>query len=309
MSSSQNTAKFTFFYLLSLVSLIFTAIGTGMIIFQIINKFVPDIINQYSGTYSSSTMRTGISMLVIAAPIFFLLTRQIHKYLFSGEMAKDAFIRKWLTYFIMLITSVVMIGWLIGVINSFLDGELTAKFMLKAATALGIAALIFGFYLYDMRREFVVGQKDKYISYFAYGALALVSVAFVSSLFVVESPAKMRAIRLDAMVIEDFSNLQGALNSYYSDKKSLPDSLETLRQDYNFINEDTLKDPETGQAYGYRRLEDKKYELCATFRYSNKEANLDLSYMKDMWPHDAGEQCISQKVEVWSDAAAEKLMR
>jgi hypothetical protein len=304
-----NAAKFAFIYLLSLVALIFTAISSGMIIFQIINKFIPDASLQYQALYASSAMRFGISALVIASPIYFLMSRQIQKYLFSGEMPKDALIRKWLTYFIMLVTSVVMIGWLIGILNNFLNGDLTGKFMLKAATALGISAIIFSFYIYDMRREVTEAHKDKNIALFAYGAIALVSFVFISSLFVVESPAEVRGMRFDNAVLEDFSQIRSGIETYYQSEKKLPDNFEQLRKDFNFINDDTLKDPENGAAYTYKKLDDKRYELCANFRYSNKEQkNADFDYLKSEWPHDAGQQCISQKVSELGSIINEKMM-
>jgi len=64
------------------------------------------------------------------------------------EAEKESGIRKWLTYFILLVSAVVMIGWLIGTISSFLNGELSLKFILKSLTSILISALIFSFYLY-----------------------------------------------------------------------------------------------------------------------------------------------------------------
>ena len=68
--------------MLSLVALVFMAVATGMIVFQIINKAIIDIINEYSGRYSSEALKFGISALIISAPIFYLTIRQINKNLF-----------------------------------------------------------------------------------------------------------------------------------------------------------------------------------------------------------------------------------
>ncbi len=308
MTSINNAAKYTYYYLLSLVALVFTAIASGTIVFEIINKYVPDIIEQYGNAYDSSGLRFGISALVIASPIFFFLSRLIQKHLGSGELPKDAFIRKWLTYFIMLVTSVVMIGWLIGTLNSFLDGELTLKFGLKALTALSIAGVIFGFYYYDLKREIIVGQADGFIRLFGSVSLAAVLILFAASVMIVESPAQMRRIKLDNMVIDDFGQLRSAIESYYMDKKSLPDNLDVLKADYNYISDDTLKDPETGKAYGFRKLEAKKFELCAVFRTSNKDKADRFDYTKAEWPHEAGEQCIAQKI-TYDDQNAKEVIR
>jgi hypothetical protein len=102
MEPKSNAAKFAFFYMLSLVALIFMALSTGMIIFQIINKNIPDILNIYQGTFSSETLKFAISALIISAPIFYVCMRQIFANLKSGDLEKDSGIRKWLTYFILL---------------------------------------------------------------------------------------------------------------------------------------------------------------------------------------------------------------
>ncbi len=292
----ENNAKFAFYYLLSLVSLLFVALSTGMIIFQIINKYVVDIINEYSASYSSDALRFAISALVIATPIFFLMSRQIYKFLFQGDMRKNSAIRKWLTYFIMLVSSVVMIGWLIATLNNFLDGELTIKFFLKAITALGISALIFSFYFYDMRRQLVAGQKDKIISIYAYGSLVFVLIVFISSLFVVEPPSEIRNRKMDDLILRDFSSLQRAIDEYYSENSNLPNNLAVLKEEYNYINDDVLKDPETNRIYDYKIIDNKKYELCAVFRTANTEPELNYNFYKSDWLHESGEQCIEQRI-------------
>ena len=88
INKTNNAAKFAFFYMLSLVALIFMALSTGIIIFQIINKHIIDILNEFRGRYSDDAMKFGISALVISAPIFFFTMRQIYKSLFSGVWGK-----------------------------------------------------------------------------------------------------------------------------------------------------------------------------------------------------------------------------
>ena len=69
----QQNAKFAFYYLLSLVALIFMALSTGMIIFQIINKCIVDVLEINPGMYDSGILKFAISAIIIAAPIFFSL--------------------------------------------------------------------------------------------------------------------------------------------------------------------------------------------------------------------------------------------
>ena len=295
-NQSHNAAKFAFFYMLSLVALVFTALSTGMIIFQIINKLIPDVPGFFQGSFSDSSLKYAISQMIIAAPIFFLTMRQIHRYLYSGELDNNSGIRKWLTYFMLFVSSVVLIGWLIGTLNSFMQGELTTKFLLKAMTAIGISATVFSYFLYDIKRKEVKGVRDKQIKIFLIGSLVVVVAALVGSLFVVESPTEARNRKLDNMVIIDFNEIDQAINIYYSENKELPKSLARLQEDISFLRDNDLKDPATGSSYEYRVSDDKTYELCATFRTVSADEKSREYYFDDRWWHEAGEQCLKQTV-------------
>ncbi|MDD5032078.1 MAG: DUF5671 domain-containing protein [Patescibacteria group bacterium] len=296
--TSNSAAKFAFFYMLSLVALIFMALTSGMIIFQIINKNIPDILNLYQGRFSPSQLKFAISALVISTPIFYVCMWRIFKNLTSGALEKDSGIRKWLTYFILLVSSVVMLGWLIATINSFLDGEFTTKFILKAITAIFIAAAIFTFYFYDIRRE-NVKKNDRVIQVYFYASLVLVIAVFVASLFIVESPTQTRNRKYDNFILDNFSNIDSAIASYYQEFKKLPEGLNELEAEYSYLGEDTIKDPASKIMFDYRVVDKNTYELCATFKASNKDENIEeYNYYKDKWTHEAGYQCLEQKVHV-----------
>ncbi len=297
MDTQNNSAKFAFFYMLSLVALIFTALAAGMIIFQIINKEIVDIISQYSVSFSPDQLKFAISAIIIAAPIYYFTMRQIFKNLYSGALSKDSGIRKWLTYFILFVASVVMLGWLIAVINNFLDGELTTKFILKAMTAMVIAAAIFTFYFYDIKREEPAGKKDKVIRIYFYGSLAAVAAVFIASLFFVESPTETRNRKYDNAILDSFQKIDGALNVYYQDYEKLPAGLEELETEFTYITDKDLENPVTKEKFEYKTISGNKYELCAVFRTSNKSEEAKYyNYFREYWPHDAGYQCLGQKV-------------
>lgn len=296
METKNNAAKFAFFYMLSLVALIFMALTSGIIIFQIINKNIADVLNPYQGRFSPGQLKFAISALIISAPIFYLCMWRICKSLLLGALDKDSGIRKWLTYFILLISSVVMLGWLIGTINSFLDGELTTKFVLKAITAIFIAAAVFTFYFYDIRRE-EVKEKSRVIQVYFYASLVLVIAIFIASLFIVESPTQTRNRKFDNFILDNFNSLDMAITSYYQEFKKLPEGLNELKTEYSYLGEDSLKDPASKILFDYRVVDKNTYELCATFKASNKEESIEeYNYYKDKWAHDVGYQCLQQKV-------------
>ncbi len=294
MSNKNEQAKFAFFYMLSLVALVFMALSTGTIIFQIINKYVIDAYNEHQGRYIPEALKFAISAIIISAPIYYLTTKQIMKNLREGHLEKDSGIRKWLTYFILFVSAVVMIGWLIGTINGFLDGELTMKFALKSLTSIGISGMIFGFYFYDIKRE-DVKKKDKVICGFTALSLLIILSAFVASLFMVESPKQTRNRRIDRDILNAFSRLDSEINSYYQEFKELPEDLDDLKKERVYLDKEDMTDPETGKMYEYKIVEDKKYELCAEFRTSNKDPEEAKMYIYHNREHDAGYHCLNYK--------------
>jgi len=293
MTNKQN-AKYAFYYLLSLVALIFTSISVGMIAFSIIDKTVPDAVNAFAGSYDGE-LKFAISALIIAAPIFYYLSSLIFKGLRKEELEKDSGVRRWLTYFILLVSSVIILGVFISLINNFLSGDLTSRFALKALSMFIISGAVFLFYFYDIKREDVI-KKDAIIRLFFIISLALVTAAFIAAFFFVESPKLARARRLDLIVTSNMSNIENAVNSYYEINKKLPDNLETLKNASNVsLNANSLIDPETKQPIVYQKLSDKEFQFCATFRADTAPSN-DNNYgyptnvgSKD---HKAGYQCL-----------------
>jgi hypothetical protein len=288
--------------MLSLVSLAFTATCVGVVVFQIINKLIPDAVNFYQGRFEPDALKFSIAAIIIAAPIYYLTSWQINKSLRSGALLKDAAVRRWLTYFILFVASVTMIGWFIRTIYNFLDGEMTVKFILKAVTAIFIAAAVFSYYFFDIRRD-KVEEKDRIIKIYFYASLALVLVVLASAFAFSPSPTETRGKKQDNETLNRFSMIDGALNSFYSEKKKLPESLKELVSDRKFLAERYINDAVSGEEFGYKVLTDKKsYELCATFKFSNRtDDGLMDEYLKDRWPHDAGYQCVNQGVYTVND--------
>jgi len=294
-TNQNHSAKFAFFYMLSLVALVFTGLSVGMIVFQLINKYIPDIANIYQGSFSADLLRFGISALIIAAPLYFIVSRLIYKNLYTGVLDKDAAVRKWLTYFILLASSVLMLGWLIAIINNFLNGELTLKFILKAVSSIIIALIAFSFYLYDIKREQVANVKSNIIRLYFWGSLIIIVAVFTSALFIIETPKQARDRKIDTATINSFSQIDIAINDFYKKTDKMPESLAQLMADTNYLNDRDIKDVETNEIYQYQVLGEKKYQLCAFFRTSNQD-DLNSDYYNRYWPHQAGEQCIEQDV-------------
>lgn len=295
----KQNAKFAFFYLLSLVALVFTALSTGIVVFQIINKKVVDSLTLAPGGFEQEALKFAISAIIIAAPIYFLMMWLINKSLLAGKLDKESGVRKWLTYFILLIAAVVMIGWLIGTINSFLNGELTLKFILKSLTAILISVLIFSYYLYDIRRK-EVAKNNVIIRIYYYGSMVVVLAALIASFFFIDSPLQVRLQKYDQNIINKFSQIDAAINAYYGENGKLPADLNKLLNGGStyYVVENDLTDPGTNKIIEYKMDAKDSYELCATFKTENKSLTKDKSayYVDVRWLHGSGYQCLKQRV-------------
>ncbi|MDD2680738.1 MAG: DUF5671 domain-containing protein [Patescibacteria group bacterium] len=297
---NSHNAKFAFYYLLSLAALIFVALSVGMIIFGIIDSTIIDALTYNSYNSVDGQLKFAISALLIAAPIYYFLSHLINRGLRKKELEIDSPLRRWLTYFIILVASVTILGVFISVINNFLSGELTGRFILKAATMLLIAAAVFSFYFYDIKR-LVIKKKDLVLILFASISGFLVLATFVAAWFFVESPQIARAKRLDQIVSNNIYQLEDAVNNYYAEYKVLPSNLDELKNAKNvYYDPKTLVDPETKQPIEYRVDGEKEFSFCATYRAaSGDEAQLNTYYGVGKREHVAGYDCVSG--QLWID--------
>lgn len=298
-NKEKNAPKFAFFYILSAVTLGFITVSSGLILFQVINKYVIDALSSYASRFNPEPVKFGISALIISIPIFFILSRKIYISLRKGALDENSPVRKWLTYFILIVASIVMISWLVATINGFLNGELTTKFILKTITVLIISGGVFGFYLYDIERKGVVGKKDKTLVIYGIVSFILTIAILVLGMCVIESPKQTRERKIDAQIIMNFNNIGNAARYYYQNNAKLPENLEILKEKESFINENDLIDPETKKEFGYRVINDTEFELCAEFRTFSDATEVDK--YRPISPivnnlHSKGYDCIKNSV-------------
>lgn len=145
------SAREAFMYLLTFLTLYISAFSFGTLLFQFINRAWPDPLRLYEN--SLSAIRGATAALIISFPIFIMMSWILVKSLEENPDKRSSKIRKWLTYITLFIAAGVIIGDLITLIRTFLEGELTLRFVLKVLTVFIISGTIFGYYLWDMRKE------------------------------------------------------------------------------------------------------------------------------------------------------------
>lgn len=293
MAERGSAARHTFYYLLALFTLSFAAIGVGQILFQVVNALLPEAVSTYEGNFDDDTLRFGITAVVIAAPIFYLSTRAINRELANGKLDLHSLVRKWLTYLILFLSSVTIIVDLMVAFYSFLSGELTTKFLLKAAIILGIAALIFFYYLYDIGRE-KFEAKDKKIMMYRNGFIGVIIATLVLGFYFNTSPAVVRGQREDNERVNRLSSIHYQIEGYYRETGTMPAALETIK---DRLYSGDIVDPVTEETFGYTVTGENSYQICANFEFSNRERDGNDYWRDPSWFHDAGEQCFDKTVE------------
>lgn len=278
-----------FLNLLSLVTLGWTAISFGGVIFQIINKYLGNPAFHYDEGYYSGVIKFHIASLLIVTPVYLVLTGILHRQYREKKLNEKSGIHRWLTYFMLFVAFCNIVGSLVALVFKFLDGIFFSSFILKALTILVIALGIFGYTWFDLRRKNYSARSQistlsaVLVSVFALGAI-------VWSFFIMGSPLRARMLNYDRQRVQDLSSLSYAINNYVTANKKLP-------ADFSEPQFVPYKDPETQEPYEYRVLNEKEYELCAVFSLDAESANnpkypMEYYARYESWYyHKKGRQC------------------
>jgi len=295
----HDTAKH---FVLQLGSLISLYVSLGFLIsllFGLINSYFPDATDQYYQIESTTeSIRLAIAMLVVFFPTYLVLTRLTNK-LRRKETTGDFLpLTKWLIYLSLLVGTLVLLGDLVTILWTFLSGEITSRFILKAVAVLGVVGLALYYYILDVRGYWVT-QESKSVM-FGYGALITVFVAVAFGFANIETPSQVREMKLDAQQITDLQTIQWRLQD------SLVQSTNTVPADLTdvFGEFPAPTATEDREAYSYAKT-DKGFELCATFAHDSIPNQFGGPMMSDKsmpivnaddWQYKAGRYCFERIV-------------
>mgnify|MGYP001618270189 CR=1 FL=1 len=302
----RNLPRDVFLHLLAVVTLYWSAVSFITLLWQYTNYFFPDALNRYMYSIGfTGSIRFAVSSLIIVFPVFVLVSWYLNRIYVKESQARESRIRKWLIYLTLFVASLVIIGDLIAVINTFLGGEITVRFILKALSILLVAGFIFGYYLDDVRKS----TPSKSAKYFAWTTSAIVLIAVVGAFFIIGSPMTARLIQFDQQKVYDLQNIQSQVVNYWQRKEVLPPNLVSLNDAISGYTIPT--DPQSGASYEYN-IKDSvilTFELCATF---NKEGGdqygpygevrpmntpVPVKGYMDNWQHPSGRVCFERTID------------
>ena len=135
------SAREAFVYLTLFATLYLSAYHLGSLVFDLINRVLPDPARGDEEAWIFDSMRWSVSSLMIAFPVFLYLSHYTERELARSPIKRLSPVRRWLTYLTLFVAAGVLIGDLTTLVYNVLGGELTLRFLLKVATIAASALL------------------------------------------------------------------------------------------------------------------------------------------------------------------------
>jgi len=302
---AKTTPKDFFLWLGALIALYGSITSFITLLFEYINSAFPDPLAYYGDPYGGA-VRTSMATLIVLVPATIVLFRLIRGSIDKEPGKAGIWVRRWALVLTLFIAGAAVVIDLITIINTFLGGEESVRFFLKAAVVLLVAVGVFLHFLADVKGYWIANVKKANLIGIGVGVLAL--VAIVSGFFIIGTPDHVRDLRFDAQKVSDLQSIQYQVVYFWQLKKTLPADLAELNDPLSGFM--VPVDPETNAAYRYARTSDSSFHLCAAFnaetpdtRGQGEYPGRDIAYTSwgpqadENWTHPAGEHCFSRTID------------
>ncbi len=298
-STTKTTAKDFFINLGAIIALGVVVTNLINLLFTVINKAYPQILNNYYYGSTSYSISFPVASLIIFFPIYILLMWLLERDYKVVPEKRHLGVRKWLTYITLFLAGLAIAGDLVTVIYYFIDGqELTAGFIMKVASVLVIALAIFFYYISDVMDKLNTMSRKVWTGVACFIILASVVWGFS----VLGSPRTQQLLKYDEQKVSDLQNINSEIQNYYMDKGVLPSSLDVFPVCQSVGCGSEFLDKQTNQRYEYSVVgqNSKSYNLCAVF---NNPSPADLyagvevpPYNGQSWTHPVGHFCFTENI-------------
>ncbi len=296
----RMTPKDFFLWVGAMVTLYGSVVAFIALLFQYIDYAYPDNLQAYIDPYSGA-IRISMASLIVLFPIFLLLMRLIRRSVVVDPTRVDIWIRRWALYLTLFIAGVTLAIDLITLINTFLGGDLTTRFVLKVVVVFLVIGAGFLHFLSDLW-----GYWNRYPSRarsVGYAAVIAIIAAIVGGFLIIGSPSSQRYMRFDAQKVSDLQSIQWQIVSYWQQKQKLPGKLSDLEDPIQgFI---VPKDPQGSVQYAYTSTGPLSFTLCALFNRANatgqgvstEPARSPSVGIDENWAHTAGKVCFERTID------------
>lgn len=277
-SNIKTKALDVFIYLGIGISLVVGVTNLLQVIFVAINTKFVDVLNYGYVDLSQSDVRFAIASLVVMFPIYIGLSWYVASDIAKFHYKQDIGVRKILIYCTIFITILTLIGALVSLIYTYLGGDLSVRFGLKALAVFVVALSVLGYYYYSLKRDY--SKKSIVPSLITILTSFLVIASVIWSITIIGTPTEMRAKKVDNTRLSDISRIQQEVFNRFQTTDKLPTTTAELENAFQGYAVPT--DPLTKANYVYRVVQqpvlkmnyttNRKelvtpgiFELCATF--------------------------------------------
>ncbi len=302
MDKPKVTPKDFFLWAGAMIALYGSVIALITLLFEYIDYVYPDPFAYWVDPYSGG-IRFAMASLIVLAPLTIVLMRFIRNDIVRVAEKADLWVRKWALVLTVFVAGATVIGDLIALVNTFLGGDFTTRFMLKVLVVLLVAGGVFLHFLADLRGYWVANpSRAKMVGI---GAGIVVLIAIISGFFIMGTPGEVRLLRYDGQKMNDLQGIQWQVINYWQQKEELPVNLEALKDP---ISGAVIPvDPQSGEDYVYRiKKAPYTFELCAVFNTESTDLpqvngkTISAPYgglESENWQHGAGETCFERTID------------
>lgn len=285
-SGARAGAREAFFYLLLFGTLATWTIGFASLAFSLIDWRIPDpLFNGYAQAYERASMASSLAALLVAFPLFLLISRSVTKEAQQQPERLESPIRKWLTYMALVVAAGIFMGDLITAVSYLLRGELTTRFLFKFSIVLLLSAGVFFHYIGGLRKTEALPATRRWDHWMAAASAVAVTVLVVFGFFQLGRPSVQREIRADKQRVTQIYQTSTEISTYWTQHGG------QLPQDIQQLQSDSVKALSVEGNFQYLAEKGSSYQLCA--RFAQPSDQLKNTPDSARWAHAAGRHCFT----------------
>lgn len=146
----SGSAREAFLYLVTFTALYISAFSLCFLLATMIDLSIPD--PYYGIGDRSEETRWYAASLLVAFPLYVILTKRNLRATTLDPAMRESPVRKWLIAITLFSSAMAVLITLIVFVSNLLGGELGVRSILKILVVLAVSGLVFGLYLWELRK-------------------------------------------------------------------------------------------------------------------------------------------------------------
>lgn len=224
----------------------------------------PDQLNGYSDL---AGLRWSMAALIVFVPLFWAMDRKDRVATASDSSRRHGTMRRWLSAIAMLVAMITLLGDALYLIYSWLDGQVTVRFLVKSVTVALMSLIVLAYFRVDRDLPFRLARLP---AAWVLAGAAILSLAL--TLLTVGGPAQGQMEQRDRWRLSDLRTLaEDVAACSRIDRANLPDMLDPMTCTRNPMLLTGYAD-----AITYERIAPTEFVLCTEVEFPSAIQANDL---------------------------------